>query len=61
MKLPAARYEYARFKQAKAGFDYHVALDKAHYYSVPYQFAGKTVRIRSTSRTVGVSLEGPIS
>ena len=58
IKLPLARYEYAQFKQAKAGFDYHVALDKAHYYSVPYQFAGKTVQIRSTLRTVEVFCEG---
>jgi len=58
MKLPARRYEYARFKQAKAGFDYHVAWDKEHYYSVPYQFAGKEVLIRSTSRTVEVFCEG---
>ena len=42
----------------KAGFDYHVALDKAHYYSIPYQFAGKEVQIRSTSRTVEVFCEG---
>jgi len=46
MKLPGRRYEYAQFKQAKVGFDYHVALDKAHYYSVPYQYAGKQVLIR---------------
>ena len=58
MKLPSSRYEYAQFKQAKAGFDYHVALDKAHYYSVPYQFAGKEVHIRSTLRTVEVFYEG---
>jgi hypothetical protein len=58
MRLPSSRYEYAQFKQAKAGFDYHVALDKAHYYSVPYQFAGKTVQIRSTSRMVEIFCEG---
>jgi transposase len=58
MRLPSRRYEYAQFKQAKAGFDYHVALDKAHYYSVPYQFAGKTVHIRSTSHTVEVFCDG---
>jgi transposase len=57
-RLPARRYEYARFKQAKAGFDYHAALDKDHYYSVPYQFAGREVLIRSTSRTVEVFCEG---
>jgi len=58
MKLPPRRYEYAQFKQAKAGFDYHVALDKSHYYSVPYQFAGKEVLIRSTLHTVEVFCEG---
>ena len=56
--LPLSRYEYAQFKQAKAGFDYHVALDKTHYYSVPYQFAGKEVQIRSTLRTVEIFCEG---
>ena len=58
MKLPSQQYEYAAFKQAKAGFDYHVALDKAHYYSVPYQYAGKEALIRFTSRTVEVFCEG---
>jgi len=58
MKLPSCRYEYAVFKQAKAGFDYHIALDKAHYYSVPYQFAGREVLIRWTMRTVEVFCEG---
>ena len=53
-KLPSRRYEYAQFKQAKAGFDYHVALDKTQYYSVPYHYAGHEVLIRSTSRTVEV-------
>ena len=58
IKLPSRRYEYAQFKQAKAGFDYHVALDKAHYYSVPYQYAGKQVFIRATLRTVEVFCDG---
>jgi len=59
MKLPSGRYEYAEFKQAKVGFDYHVAaVDKTHYYSVPYQFAGKEVLIRTTSRIVEVFCEG---
>jgi hypothetical protein len=57
MKLPQRRYEYAQFKQAKAGFDYHVVIDKSHYYSVPYQFAGKEVLIRTTSRTIEIFYE----
>ena len=57
-KLPEQRYEYADIKQAKVGFDYHVALDKAHFYSVPYQYAGKTVSIRWNSRIIEVFCEG---
>jgi transposase len=58
MQLPSQRYEYAQFKQAKAGFDYHIAVDKAHYYSIPYQFAGKEVLIRTTTRIVEVFYAG---
>jgi transposase len=58
MRLPIRRYEYAHFKQAKVGFDYHVALDKAHYYSVPYHYAGQQVLIRFTSHTVEVFCGG---
>ena len=54
MILPSKRYEYAQFKQAKVGFDYHVSVEKTHYYSVPYQFAGQEVLIRTTSHTVEV-------
>jgi transposase len=57
-KLPSARYEYAQFKQAKAGFDYHVALDKTCFYIVSYHYAGKMVLIRWNSRTVEVFCEG---
>jgi len=56
-KLPQARYEYAHFKEARVSFDYHVMLDKTHFYSVPYQYAGKTVLIRWNSRTVEVLCE----
>jgi hypothetical protein len=62
-RLPSNRYEYAQFKQAKAGADlwsddYHVALDKNQYYSIPYQFAGQIVLLRSTLRIVEVFFEG---
>ena len=56
--LPSQRYEYAHFKEAKAGFDYHVALDKTQFYSIPYQYAGKMTTIRWNSRTVEVFCEG---
>ena len=56
--LPSRQYEYAHFKRAKAGFDYHIALEKSQYYSIPYQFAGKEVLIRWNSNTVEVFFEG---
>ena len=57
-KLPEQQYEYADIKQAKIGFDYHVALDKTHFYSVPYQYAGKMATIRWNSRIIEVFCEG---
>jgi len=56
-KLPGTRYEYAHFKEAKVGFDYHIALDKTHFYSVPYQYAGKLVTIRWNSHTIEILCE----
>ena len=56
-KLPGQQYEYADIKQAKIGFDYHVALDKTHFYSVPYQYAGKMATIRWNSRIIEVFCE----
>ena len=35
--LPAIRYEFAQWKVATVGIDYHVELDR-HYYSVPYRY-----------------------
>jgi transposase len=58
MHLPPLRYEKAYWKKAKAGFDYHVALDKNHYYSVPYRYAGLIVDVRATAHTVEVFYEG---
>jgi len=55
--LPQTRYEYSHFKEVKVGFDYHVALDKAHFYSAPYQYAGKTATIRWNSHTVEIFCE----
>jgi transposase len=58
MGLPVSRYECAHWKEARVAFDYHVALDKSHFYSVSYRYVGKQVKIRSTSHTVEVFYEG---
>ncbi len=44
--LPSDKYELRSFQSVKVQFNYHVYLlcDK-HYYSVPYQYRGKRVKI----------------
>jgi len=41
-RLPASRYEYARFKSVRAHVDYHVQID-GHRYSVPHALVGSTL------------------
>jgi transposase len=55
--LPLDRYQYAEWKVARAGIDYHVEVDK-HYYSVPYRFAKLEVDVRFTAITVEVFHRG---
>lgn len=55
--LPQQRYEYAEWKVARVGVDYHVELD-GHYYSVPCQHARVQVDVRATKSTVEVFLHG---
>ena len=49
--LPSERYQYATWKKAKINLDYHFVFED-HYYSVPYQYVGKAVEIRATSKIV---------
>jgi transposase len=58
MHLPLRPYEYAQWKKAKVAFDYHVAYDKIHFYSVPWHLAGEFVEIRATSRMIEVFFQG---
>ena len=55
--LPERPYQFARWKRAKVGIDYHVEVEK-HYYSVPYQLIGKKVEVRITEREVEVFYRG---
>lgn len=43
--LPPTRYEYAEWKKVKAGFNYHIEIDK-HFYSVPFTFIKKELYVR---------------
>ncbi|RMF11835.1 MAG: IS21 family transposase, partial [Alphaproteobacteria bacterium] len=51
--LPAQAYEYAEWRERRAGLDYHVEIDK-HYYSVPYQLLRQKLWARITARTVEI-------
>ena len=49
--LPAEAYEYAEWKECRAGIDYHVEIDK-HYYSVPHGLIRQPITARFTATTV---------
>ena len=51
--LPSAPYEFAEWKKAKVGIDYHIEVDR-HYYSVPHQLARRDVDVRLTASTVEI-------
>ncbi|MCH9049690.1 MAG: hypothetical protein IIA72_01175, partial [Proteobacteria bacterium] len=45
--LPGTSYQYAEWKQRRAGLDYHVEVAK-HYYSVPHACATPMPRSRTS-------------
>lgn len=51
--LPQARFEEVTWKILKVQRNYHVTADYQHY-SVPYQLAGKQVRVRLTDTQVTI-------
>jgi transposase len=55
--LPEAPYEYAEWKQAKPGIDYHVEVDK-RFYSVPHRWVGHVLDVRATASAVEVFHKG---
>ncbi len=55
--LPAVPYEYAEWKQAKPGIDYHVEVNE-HYYSVPHRWVGQVLDVRATATTIEVFHKG---
>lgn len=57
LSLPSAPYEYASWKKATVGPDYHMLIDD-HYYSVPYSLVGEEVDIRLTTNVVEVLFGG---
>lgn len=49
--LPEFPYRFAEWKKARAGIDYHVAVDK-HFYSVPHKFRQHELDVRLTNKTL---------
>lgn len=53
LPLPVERYEFKRFQKAKVQFNYHVYLkEDKHYYSVPYRYKGREIRLIYTDFAV---------
>lgn len=55
--LPAERYHYADWLQAKVNIDYHIAFED-HYYSVPYRYIQQGVEIRAAHQTLEIFHQG---
>jgi transposase len=55
--LPATRYTFEQWKNAKVAIDYHVCLEK-HFYSVPYRLVGEEVSARLSQETVEILYKG---
>lgn len=51
--LPGLPYELALWSQQQINGGYHITVNR-HHYSVPYQFVGKKVDIRTTEKTVEI-------
>jgi len=53
--LPITRYEFKKFLNLKVQFNYHIELrEDRHYYSVPWQYKGKRVRVVYTTSIVEI-------
>jgi transposase len=55
--LPIHRYQFAEWKKAKAGIDYHVTVDK-HHYSIPWRHLGEIIDVRISDRTIECFVNG---
>jgi transposase len=55
--LPAQAYEYAEWRRARVGLDYHVEVDK-HYYSVPHPLVRQQLEVRLSAKTVEMFQRG---
>lgn len=57
--LPDQPYEYAQWKKARVGIDYHIAFEY-HYYSVPHRYLKQEVDCRITKSSIQCFLKGKL-
>ncbi len=55
--LPQRPYEYAEWKKAKPGIDYHIDVQK-HYYSVPHRWVGRVLDVRASATMIEIFHKG---
>lgn len=55
--LPEKRYQFAFWKKAKAGIDYHISFEK-HHYSIPWKHLGAVIDVRISDRTIECFFKG---
>jgi transposase len=55
--LPATKYKYAEWKEAKVQFNYHVDFED-YFYSVHYSYINKPCSVRATSLTIEIYISG---
>jgi transposase len=55
--LPFTRYEFAEWKSASVGIDYHVEIH-GHYYSVPHSLVKQRIEVRLSATTVECFFKG---
>jgi transposase len=57
--LPPTRYEFATWRHARLGPDYHVELRaERHFYSAPHTLIGQVLDVRASASTVEVFYRG---
>lgn len=55
--LPTQPFIFAHWKSAKVNLDYHLEVER-HYYSVPYWFVQRQVRVKVSERLIEVFHDG---
>ena len=55
--LPAHPFEYAEWRHAKVGIDYHLSVE-GRFYSVPHRLVGERVEVRLSAESVEVMHRG---